>query len=67
MSMIVSTSFLPGPQHVVRIMPTAADVLAMAEHNGTAFVEIDGWVNTLIRFPGGSTVVYKAPTDAAVS
>lgn len=56
-----------GPQHIERIMPIAADVLAIAEHYGTAFVEVDGWVNTLIPYPGGSTVVYKAPTGAAVA
>lgn len=55
------------PQHVTRLMPAPADVLAIAEHHGTAFVETDGWVNTLIPYPGGSTVVYKAPTKAAVA
>lgn len=56
-----------GAQHEVRVMLSAADVLALAEHSGTAFVEVDGWVNTLLVYPGGSTVVYKAPTAAAVA
>jgi hypothetical protein len=62
-----SASEPAGSQHETRVMPTAADVVAMAEHNNAGFVEVDGWVNTLVVFPGGSTVVYKAPTDAAVS
>lgn len=56
-----------GPLHETFEMPCAADVLALAEHYGVAFVEVDGWVNAMLTYPGGSTVVYKAPTDAAVS
>lgn len=56
-----------APQHETRIMPNASDVAAIANHHKSLLVELDGWVNTCVGYPGGSTVVYKAETEAAVA